>query len=73
MMCASRYQAGYRRGQPCPYRAAAIIASGGLFSVCGYHARAYAPRVVYPLDWNLERIRAWRLLNLGRLTREETP
>lgn len=66
-MCSSQYVSGYRRGQPCPYRASAIVLVWFPFLVCGYHARAYADELVYPLDWNLARIRAWQLGNIRAL------
>jgi hypothetical protein len=65
--CQEPYAGGYRKGQQCPYRATAIVARGVLSFACGYHTRAYIPSVVYPLDWNLARIRAWQLDNIRRL------
>ena len=67
-LCSGVYVDGYRRGQPCPYRASAIVDVGPApFRVCGYHARAYAPRVVYPLSWSLAEIRRWQRMNLDTL------
>jgi hypothetical protein len=67
--CDHFYVAGNRRGQPCPYKAANIIAvpGGDLHYACGYHARAYTQRVVYPLAWSLETIRRFQLANLDAL------
>ena len=65
--CAETYVSGFRRGRPCPYRATTIIATEPPRYACGYHARAYAASVVYPLFWSLALIRRWRLGNLERL------
>jgi hypothetical protein len=58
-ICSLVYVGGHRRGQPCPYRASAIVNVSVYrpFRVCGYHARAYAPEVVYPLVGSLARVR----------------
>jgi hypothetical protein len=73
--CTRTYVSGYRSGRPCPYGASAIVSLqyGDPFLVCGYHARAYGAGAVYPLDWSLERIRAWRLDNLDRLFHDRSP
>ncbi len=68
--CALPYVTGYRKGQPCPYEASAIIAldySDAPFYVCGYHARAYGKGVIYPLFWSLETVRRFQRSNLDRL------
>lgn len=63
--CSGVYVSGFRQGRPCPYSASAIINTGlEPFRVCGYHARAYAPDVVYPLNWSLAEIRRWQEINL---------
>lgn len=69
MTCRLAYVTGYRKGEPCPYRASEIVLldySPGPFLVCGYHARAYAPGVRYPLHWNLTWIRKMQR-DFGRL------
>ncbi len=57
--CSLTYQRGFRLGRPCPYRAVAVIDPdyGLPFRVCGYHARAFTPMVIYPLDRPLSRVR----------------
>ena len=65
--CEGEYVRGPRRGQSCPNPATAIIDFLDPFHVCGYHARAYAPSIVYPLVWSLARIRQWQMDNLDRL------
>jgi len=64
MNCTLRYVSGYRKGQPCPYRASEIINldySPGPFLVCGYHARGFGSNVRYPLHWNLTWIRKMQM------------
>jgi hypothetical protein len=66
--CEESYVTGHRRGEECPYKATNIIAGPEVASYsCGYHARAYAPRVVYPLEWSLETIRRFQRSNLDAL------
>ena len=55
------------KGKPCVHPATAMIAAEKPFYVCGYHARAYNPRVVYPMIWHLARVREWQMDNLDRL------
>ena len=69
-LCHDVYVSGPRQGRPCPYKAIAFIDFGAMtFQVCGYHARAYAPRAVYPFAWSLSRIREWQMSNLDRIGR----
>jgi hypothetical protein len=72
--CTQRYVSGFRLGQPCPYRASAIVnlAYAAPFLVCGYHAKTYTADAIYPLDWSLARIRRWRLDNLNDLISRTT-
>jgi hypothetical protein len=68
--CSHHYVTGYRKGQPCPYEASAIVAlsySDAPFYVCGYHARAYGPTVVYPMFWSLATVRRFQNANLDAL------
>jgi hypothetical protein len=65
--CDHTYVTGYRQGQPCPYQATNIIAHGGIYFACGYHARAYTPNVIYPLAWSLATIRRFQRDNLDAL------
>jgi hypothetical protein len=65
--CASDYVSGYRQGKPCPYRASHVVVPRTETSpwlVCGYHARAYSPGILYPLNWSLAEIRRWQRMNL---------
>lgn len=55
------------RGAACSHPATALIAAEKPFYVCGHHARAYNPRVVYPMIWNLARVREWQMDNLETL------
>ena len=68
--CDGTYASGYRKGEACIYLASAIVDTrhASPIRVCGYHARAYRPEIVYPLDWSLARIRRWQLDNLRRVT-----
>jgi len=67
--CVETYVSGWKRGKPCRFRASAIVKIGGrTFTVCGYHARQYSSSVVYPFDWNLQRIRHWQVRNLLGVT-----
>lgn len=69
MWCEHHYVSGYKRGNSCRFRASAILCVGSRPSlICGYHARGYTPTVIYPLDWNLARIRAWQVENIDRLS-----
>ena len=69
--CAAFYVGGLRAGRPCPYRASAIVDAGAQpFRVCGYHARAYQPGVVYGLDWSMARIRRWQMDNIAAVEGE---
>ena len=63
--CTARYIAGVRRGDPCPHPATFIVNRpyDPAFLVCGYHARAYSPEIVYPLSWSLAAIRRWQQRN----------
>lgn len=67
--CDSTYKTGYRTGEDCTHPATVIVntTQGAPIRVCGYHARAYVPRIVYPLNWSLARIRQWQMVALDTL------